>query len=113
VTITFADHKLAELVHDDRKMLRKLGQHRANLLRRRLAQLADASNLDELRHLPGNYHELKHDRKGQWSCDLDQPYRLIFTPHYPDQFAHTQGPTVWVSITGVEVIEITNYHKER
>jgi proteic killer suppression protein len=110
VIITFSDRKLKELVNDDRKMFRKLGQHRATLLRRRLSQLADAENLEDVRHLPGHFHELKNDRKGQWSCDLDQPYRLIFVPHESPIPTSASGHYLWTAITGVEIIEIVDYH---
>ena len=33
---------------------------------------------EDVRFLPGHYHELRGNRKGQWACDLDQPYRLVF-----------------------------------
>jgi proteic killer suppression protein len=111
--ITFADKKLEILANDDRMMLKDLGKIRATLFRRRLSQLADAGNLEELRNLPGNYHELKNNRKGQWSCDLDQPYRLVFTPHEDPIPTSTDGRYIWLEITGVEVIEIVNYHKEK
>ena len=111
--ITFADKKLEKLANDDRKMLKELGKIRATILRRRLTQLEDASTLEEVRNLPGNYHELTNNRKGQWACDLDQPYRLVFTPHENPIPTNEQGQYVWMEITGVEVIEVVNYHKEK
>lgn len=111
--ITFADRKLEKLANDDRKMLKELGKIRATLLRRRLSQLEVAITLEEVRNLPGNFHELKNDRKGQWSCDIDQPYRLVFTPHENPIPANADGQYIWLEITGIEVIEIINYHKEK
>lgn len=111
--VTFSDKKLGKLVNDDRKMLKELGKQRAEILRRRLSQLRDASTLEDVRHLPGNYHELGNNRKGQWACDLDQPYRLVFTPHNNPVPVNEYGQYIWLEITGVEVIEIINYHKER
>jgi proteic killer suppression protein len=107
VEITFTDKKLEKLANDDRKMLKELGKVRATILRRRLTQLED------VRNLPGNYHELTSNRKGQWACDLDQPYRLIFTPHENPIPSNEHGQYIWLEITGVEVIEIINYHKEK
>lgn len=111
--ITFADKKLEKLANDDRKMLKELGKQRATILRRRLTQLEDATTLEEVRYLPGNYHELTINRKGQWACDLDQPYRLVFTPHESPIPINEDGQYIWLEITGVEVIEIINYHKEK
>lgn len=108
--ILFADKKLEKLVNDDRKLIAELGKRRALLLRRRLTQMEDAANLNDLKNLPGNYHELIGNRKGQWACDLDQPYRLLFTPIPWPIPTNTHGQYLWIRITQVEIIEITNYH---
>jgi proteic killer suppression protein len=113
VKITFADKKLRKQANDDRLMLKELGKVRAQILRRRLTQLEDAETLEDVRNLPGNFHELTENRKGQWACDLDQPYRLIFTPHENPIPANEDGQYIWLEITGVEIIELTNYHKEK
>ena len=113
MNITFSDKKIQKVVNDDRKMERVFGKIRAERLRVRLSQLEDAVNLEEVRYLPGNYHELTGDRKGQWACDLDQPYRLIFKPHEEPVPENEHGQYIWLEILGVEIIEIVNYHKEK
>jgi len=54
---------------------------------------------------------------GRWLkslvSDLDQPYRLVFTPHETPIPTNEHGQYVWMEITGVEVIEVVNYHKEK
>ena len=65
---------------------------------------------EDVRYLPGHYHELKRDRKGQWGCDLDQPYRLIFEPHEDPVPTDDNGRYIWIEIKGVEIVEIVNYH---
>ena len=111
--IKFTDKKLEKLANDDRKMLKELGKVRATILRRRLTQLEDANTLEDVRYLPGNYHELGQNRKGQWGCDLDQPYRLVFTAIEKPLPLNDDGQYVWLEISGVEIIEIINYHKEK
>jgi len=113
VEIKFTDKKLEKLANDDRKMLKELGKARATILRRRLTQLEDVNTLEDVRYLPGNYHELTQNRKGQWSCDLDQPYRLVFTAIEKPIPLNDDGQYVWLKISGVEIIEIINYHKEK
>jgi proteic killer suppression protein len=113
VNITFASKKLKKIANDDRKMVKDLGKVRADKLRTRLSQLQDAATLEDVRYLPGNYHELTGDRKGQWACELDQPYRLIFTPHEDPIPTNEHGQYIWPQILGIEVIEIINYHKEK
>jgi len=113
MNVTFSDKKFQKIVNDDRKMDRVFGKIRAEKLRVRLIQLEDAETLEEVRYLPGNYHELIGDRKGQWACDLDQPYRLIFKPHEEPIPENEHGQYIWLEILGVEIIEVVNYHKER
>ncbi len=111
--ISFADKKLGKLANDDRKLVKEFGKIRAEKIKARLSQIRFATTLEDVRHLPGNYHELTDNRKGKWSCDLDQPYRLIFTPHEIPIPANAHGQYIWLEITGVEVIEVVNYHKEK
>ncbi len=108
--IYFKDRKLKRYANNDRQAVRKLGQRRAELYKRRLDDMFDAYSLEDVRYLPGNYHELKGDRKGQWACDLDQPYRLIFEPHQSPIPTNEYGQYVWLEIKGVEIIEIADYH---
>ena len=108
--ITFDNKKLQKIVNDDRLMVKEFGKIRADKFRARLIQLRFAKTLEDVRSLPGNYHELTGNRKGQWACDLDQPYRLIFKPHESPIPENEHGQYIWVEITGVEIIEIVNYH---
>lgn len=111
--ITFTNKKLEELANNDRKRLKEFGKLRSDKFKIRLAQLRAATNLEEVRFLPGNFHELINNRKGQWACDLDQPYRLVFMPHEQPIPTNEHGQYVWIEITEVEVIEIVNYHNEK
>lgn len=76
----------------------------------RLRDLLAAETLEDVRYLPGHYHELVGNRKGQWACDLDQPYRLIFEPHENPIPTNKDGKYIWIEIKGVEIVEIENYH---
>jgi toxin HigB-1 len=111
--IKFKNNKLKKYANNDSLANRKLGTIRAKLYKARLDDLHDADTLEELRHVPGNYHELTQDRKGQWACDLDQPYRLIFTPQENPIPIDEDSKYIWIEIKGVEIIEVINYHKER
>jgi toxin HigB-1 len=62
--------------------------------RRKLAMLASAARLDDLRVPPGNRLEaLKGDRKGQHSIRINDQWRICF--HWND---------------GAEDVEIVDYH---
>ena len=93
------------MANDDRFAIRKLGTIRAGLYKARLDDLAAAFSLEDVRYLPGHFHELKEDRKGQWACDLDQPYRLIFQPHEEPIPEDENGRYIWIEIKGEESIQ--------
>lgn len=78
--ITFANKKLEKIANDDRLALKKLGKKRFEVFKQRITQMQVVETLEDLRHYPGHWHELTGNRKGQWACNLDQPYRLIFEP---------------------------------
>lgn len=81
--IFFKSRKLEKVASNPRKCQKEFGERRAELFLRRLQQLYRAINLEDVRNLPGNYHELSGNRKGQWACDLDQPGLSL---------NHTKGP---------------------
>lgn len=108
--VTYKNNKLQKCAENESYGVRKLGPLRASIYSDRIADLIAVNNLEETRTLPGNYHELVQNRKGQWACDLDQPYRLIFTPHNNPIPTDADGKYIWIEITGVEVLEIEDYH---
>jgi proteic killer suppression protein len=108
--IKFGDKKLKKVANNDRKLQTEYGKIRANLIKIRLEDLTNAVCLEDLRHVAGNYHELKSNYKGYWACDLDQPYRLIFKPQEEPIPINKDGQYIWSEIFGVEITEITNYH---
>ncbi|QLE00801.1 type II toxin-antitoxin system RelE/ParE family toxin [Galbibacter sp. BG1] len=108
--ISFDDNRLKKYANNDKQAIKKLGRRRADLYKQRLDDLYDASTLEDVRYLPGNYHELRGNRKGQWACDLDHPYRLIFEPHEDPIPTNESGQYIWLKIKGVEIIEIVDYH---
>lgn len=108
--VTTQDKKMYQYISDYSKAVRTLGKKRADLLQKRLTQMCSVDTLEELRHAPGHFHELVEDRKGQWACDLDQPYRLIFQPRENPIPTDSNGKYIWIEIKEVELLEITNYH---
>jgi len=110
LVITIKDKKLSKVVNDDRKLIAEYGKKRAGKIRQRLDDLRDAETLEDARNLPGKFHELTGNRKGEWACDLDQPYRLIFTPHENPIPVNENGQYIWYEIKGIEILEIIDYH---
>ncbi|NQW29888.1 MAG: killer suppression protein HigA [Ignavibacteria bacterium] len=110
MNITFDNNKLARLANNFNRCQKEMGAFRAKLFHRRLGDLLNAETLEDVRYLPGKYHELIGDRKGQWACDLDQPYRMIFVPHEKPVPTNQHGVSEWNQIRGVIILEIADYH---
>lgn len=110
MNITFNNKKLETYANNDSKGKKKLGMRQFQLYKQRLDQLLFALTLEDLRYVPGKYHELKENRKGQWACSLDGNYRLIFEPHEDPIPTNDDGQYLWIEIKGIEIIEIADYH---
>jgi proteic killer suppression protein len=108
--IEFNNNKLKKYANDDRLAAKKLGSRESKLYKQRLDDLTAAETLEDVRYLPGNYHELVQNRKGQWACDLVHPYRLIFGPLENPIPSNDDGQYLWIEIKGIEIIEIEDYH---
>lgn len=90
---------------------REYGERRGKLLRRRLDELAAATNLEMMRQLPGaRCHELKGNMEGTLAVDLDQPYRLLFEPANDPIPRKEDGGLDWKKVTAITVTEIRDYH---
>ena len=105
--VVYADKELARCAGDRAYAVRKMGQRRADVYMDRLNDLRGAANLDDLKDVPGRYHELTGNRSGQWACDLDHPYRLIFKP-----VLNSDGNVIGLIVEQtVSILEIVDYHK--
>ncbi|GAB1443677.1 MAG: type II toxin-antitoxin system RelE/ParE family toxin [Bacteroidetes bacterium] len=108
--ILFSSTKLQKLANDHKKCQKELGAVGAKRFNMRMLDLRDAISLEDLRNAPGRFHELKGNRKGQWSCDLDHPYRLIFEPVEKPIPTVESGAYIWAQIKKIKIIEIVDYH---
>lgn len=108
--IIFQSAKLRKEVNDQNLLIRRHGAVRAKKLRRRLDDMRAAPSLHDLRSLPQTRcHELKGDRAGQLSVDLDHPYRLIFKPAPPVPYKK-DGGLKWTAVTAVIILGIEDTH---
>lgn len=110
--ITFADKRLRKYANDDSMAIKKMGNKRAKIYKRRLEDLAIAESFADLEFLPGRFHQLSENRQNKWACDLDHPYRLVFEPSNKPIPMDKDGKQILLEIKCVEIIEVTNYHKE-
>lgn len=108
--ISFSNNRLKKYANTDSEAIKKLGSIRAKIFKQRLDDLRAASTLEDVRHLPGKYHELVGNRKGQWACSLDGSYRLIFEANHEPIPSNDSGQYIWIKIIAVEIVEIIDYH---
>jgi proteic killer suppression protein len=111
VEIAFADDSFGSDCNDFQKLVGRYNKQRAKLLRRRLDDLRAAPTLEVMRSLPGRCHELKTNRAGQLSVDLDGPYRLIFKPSHNPLPVKADGGLDWSRVTRIVVIEVVDTHE--
>ncbi len=98
---------------DWNEMKRLISQHnvqRAKLIRRRMDELRAALNLEVMRKLPGRCHELRGDRHGALSIDLDGPYRLLFRPANEPVPTKQDGGLDWKGVTAIIIVGVENTH---
>lgn len=108
--VSFEDPDLAETFRNEREVRKKHGAVRAKKIQQRLEDLEAAETLATMRTLPGRCHELRGDRAGQLSLDLDHPYRLLFRPAgNPDP--GPGGGLDWSAVRAVVVIGIEDTHR--
>lgn len=110
MNIIFANKKLEKMANNFALSKKKLGNKRAIKYHQRLNDIYDVENFDKLKFLPGNFHLLKGDRNGQWACNLDHPYRLIFEPAANPVPTNEHGTLILTEIKIVEILEIIDYH---
>lgn len=92
-----------------RRLVRRHNVPRAKLIRRRLDDLRAAACLEVMRHLPGRCHELRGDRSGQLSLDLDGPYRLLLRPAPPVP-TKPDGGLDWAEVVAIILVGVVDTH---
>jgi len=108
--IRFRDPGFQEECNHDRLLIKRQGKPMAKKIRQRLDELRAAANLEDMKTLPGRCHELKHNRSGQISLDLDHPLRLIFVPAYQPPALKPDGGIDWKNVRVIEIIGIEDTH---
>ena len=90
---------------------KRLGEKTAMKLQQRMMELKAAVTLTDISRLPpARCHELKGNRKGQLSVDLNHQYRLLFVPADNPIPKKEDGGMDWDRIKEIEIIEITDTH---
>lgn len=112
MNIEFNTSSLEKLCNNTKKLIKKFGSETAQNIKERLDSMRAATVLEDLRHAPGDYHDLKYDKSQQIGVSINKSDRIVFEsiddplPLLPDN-----ASLDWSKITKVKIMEITNYHK--
>lgn len=92
-------------------MLKQLGRVMADKLQQRLMELNAAESLADVSHLPPpRCHELTGNRSGQFSVDLEHPYRLLFIPADDPVPVRDDGGIDLTRVREIEIVGIEDTH---
>ncbi|TDB39280.1 MAG: killer suppression protein [Deltaproteobacteria bacterium] len=109
--IFFRTRKLQKTCSENSESRKQLGAKCGRKLQQRMMELKAAQTLTDISRLPpARCHALTGDRAGQFSVDLEHPYRLLFIVAdnpYPEQKC---GGVDWDGVTEIEIIEIADTH---
>lgn len=109
--IVFASTRLEKEFNSGKELNKAHGQQRTKAIMKRMAQLAAADHLEQLRNAPGRCHVLKGDLAGVFSLDLDGPFRLLFEPSDNPLPTLEDGSINWSSIGSVRILEVRDTHE--
>lgn len=109
--IIFKNRKFEQECNRQKSLIKRFGIARAALIRRRLDDLRAAAGLHVMRFLSGRCHELKGNRAGQLSIDLDGPYRLLFRAANEPVPAKPDGGLDWTRVTCIEILGVEDTHE--
>lgn len=111
--ITFSSKKLKKQLSEAKTMAKTHGPRRTALLKVIMTQLRAAPNLGVFAppySQPNRCHELKGNKKGQLSVDLDHPYRLLFKPINDPLPMRPEGGLDWHQVTAIEIKGVEDTH---
>lgn len=112
--IYFNTKKLQKACGSEKGRCNAFSHKMASKLKQRLSELRAADCLAHISKLPPpRCHQLKGKKKGVYSVDLEQPYRLLFIPANEDEILKEDGGFDLNKITEIEIIDIKDTHDKK
>lgn len=105
--LRFRNNKIKEQCENPQRARLDFGSRMGNVLTQRVAELAAATSLLDIKHIPAaRLHRLKGARADEFAVDLVHPYRLVFRPILQE------GVDIFdlESINIIRIEEVTDYH---
>ena len=110
--INYKSTKLEKLFNSERGLTRKFGARCANIIGQRLYELFAAKNLAQIFLLSGpRCHQLKGRRKGQYSVDVEHPFRLLFKPDNDPIPLKTDKGLDLERVDRIKIIDVVDTHE--
>lgn len=110
--IVFVSGKFAKRCNNQQLLLKHHGAVQAKLIGLRLTELRAAQTLNDMRNVRrARCHELKGNRAGQLSVDLDHPYRLIFEAIDDDGNSIPGRSLDWTRVTAICILGVEDTHE--
>ena len=83
----------------------------AKKVNQRMKEIEASKNLEILKMIPAaRCHELKGDRKGEFSLDISGNYRIIFEPDHNPIPVKDDKSIDWIRITDIKILRTEDYH---
>jgi len=109
--INFATQKLTKIFNSEKLLRKEYGSENVRIIIRRMMVLRAAPTLEDVSHRsPKRRHELKRARKGKFTVDLKQPYRLIFKPNHKPLPKKDDGGIDIKRVTAITILGVEDYH---
>ena len=104
--VFFKNMSIKRLCNDEKHMVKKLGRAVARKLKRTLADLNAAQNLQEVK--TGHPHWLRGKFDGCVAFSLDRAMRVVVYPL--DGQSDQSGKILWSTVTSVRIDFVGDYH---
>lgn len=108
--VDFLTAKDKEFFQSSKQVTKAHGAETAKKLKTRLDDLDAAQSMEDMRHLPGHWEELKKERAGQFSARLHGGLRLIVRPQKEPPPVKPDGGLDWRAIDSIHIVEVVDYH---
>ncbi len=109
--INFKNRKLEKTFNSEEKLKANYGDVRANLVMKRMAVLKHSPTLTQVpTDRPPRRHQLKGNRKAQFTVDLDGPYRLYFAADHDPVPRKEDGGIDTDRVSAIRILEIADHH---
>ena len=110
IEIAWADPKMGRTAAGESLALRTWGKDRWTVIKRRVASLAAAPTLADMRGVPGRFHQLTGDHAHQFALTINANERLVFESDHNPLPTLPDGGVDLAAVTRIRIIELVDYH---